>query len=335
MKNDKRLWAPISNIITTGCVVGSLLACNQPFDPRGSLQRQLVVFSILSTDRDVQLVRVEQNYMPTDFDALAYTADNSVANALVTVRDGGITFRLRDTTLPRSDTSRFKLPLRAYVLDPWTAVYGRSYEITVQSSQFPLAFATVSLPTKPSLAIDLSSTAVVDDPEGHKEEADILFPVVLGYGTKGYIGRFYVDYVVLKGNEWVEERVEVPLRYQYFDIRDLNYALYGTLTPCLFSNRVVGAYKNELFRDALKVVAYKKYLHSKIIFNRVVFQLVQVEQNLYKYYQVAHASNDPHSMRLDEPMYSNLVGGVGVVGAYTLDSLVHLLPENFAFNNKE
>ncbi len=312
----------------------SLLACNQPFDPRGPLQRQLVVFSILSTDRDVQFVRVEQSYIPPGFDALSYSADNSITDALVTVSVAGTTYPLRDTTLPRSDTSRFKFPMQGYVLSPFRAAYGGSYQIRVQSPQLPLATASIFVPMKPVLAIDLSSTAVVDDPEGHKEEADILFPIVLGYGTKGYIGRFYVDYVVLEGNEWVEERVEVPLEYRYFDIRDLNYALYGALTPCLFSNRIVGAYKNQLYRDVLKAAAYKKYLNSKIIFNRVVYQVLQVDQNLYDYYQVAHASNDPHSMRLDEPMYSNLAGGGGFVGAYTLDSLVHLLPENFAFNTQ-
>lgn len=107
----------------------------------------------------------------------------------------------------------------------------------------------------------------------------------------------------------------------------------GPLQKHLF-NRAVGAYKNLLYRAALTSVAYKKYDRSKVIFKWTVFQLVQVEQNLYNYYQVAHVYNDPHSMRLDEPMFSSLRGGVGLVGAYTLDSLVHLLPETFAYNTR-
>ena len=312
----------------------SLLACNQPFDPRGPLQRQLVVFSILSTDRDVQFVRVEQSYMPPGFDALSYSADNSLTDALVTVSVAGTTYPLRDTTLPRSDTSRYKFPLQAYVLSPFRAAYGGSYQIRVQSPQLPLATASILVPMKPVLTIDVPSIPVVDEPSTHQEDARIFFPIALGNGTKGYIGRFFVDYVVLKGNEWVEERVEVPLRYQYYDIEDLNLVVYPGLTPTPLYSRSVGVYKNHMYSVTLVSVAYKKYLHSKIIFNRIVFQLVQVEQNLYNYYQVAHMSNDPHSMRLDEPMYTNLAAGVGLVGAYTLDSLVHLLPENFAFNTQ-
>ena len=61
---------------------------------------------------------------------------------------------------------------------------------------------------------------------------------------------------------------------------------------------------------------------------------MQVERNLYAYFRVAHAYNDPHSTRLDEPLFSNAVGGVGGIGAYTVDSLVHILPENFVENRR-
>jgi hypothetical protein len=202
----------------------SLPACNQPFDPRGPLQKQLVIFSILSNDRNMQFVRVEQTYMLQEFDATAYTGDNSIANAFVTISGAGMLLPLRDTTLARSDTSRYKFSLRAYVLSPFLAVYGGTYQITVQAPQLPLASASVFVPLKPALAIDLSSIAVLDEPVDHLENADILFPISLGYGTKGYIGRFFIDYVVLKGNEWVDERVEVPVRYLYVDLHTDRYA---------------------------------------------------------------------------------------------------------------
>ncbi len=79
-------------------------------------------------------------------------------------------------------------------------------------------------------------------------------------------------------------------------------------------------------------IAYAKYGSTKIVFNRVVFQLLQVDQNLYGYYLTTHAYADPHSTRLDEPVFSGVAGGVGLIGAYTLDSLVHILPENCALD---
>lgn len=50
-------------------------------------------------------------------------------------------------------------------------------------------------------------------------------------------------------------------------------------------------------------------------------------EHLFHYYSSTHADQDPHSIRLDQPLVSTLSGALGMVGAYSLDSLVTLLPE--------
>jgi hypothetical protein len=114
----------------------------------------------------------------------------------------------------------------------------------------------------------------------------------------------------------------------------MRFLTCGRLTPRPTNNHAVGWYKNDLYSKALAAITYEKYGSTKIIFNRLVFQLLQMDPRLYNYYFVAHAYNDPHSTRLDEPMYSSISGGIGFVGAYTLNSLVHILPESFDFNNR-
>lgn len=313
-------------------LTGLLLACNQPFDPRGELDQKPVVFSVLSTDRNVQLVRVERSYMPSSYDPLADTADKSIRNAIVTISAGGLTIQLKETTLPRSDTSRFKFPLRAYVTSPLQALYGATYNLRVEAQQLELATASVSIPAKPILGVDIASLAVLDFPAEHDSSADILFPITLGNGSAGYIGRFFVDYEILKDGEWVEGRLEVPTGFAFSGLRSYSYLSYPILTHKPYASRTAGLYENQFYKYAIGSVAYKDFGTRKIVFNRVVFQLLQVEQNLYNYYVVMHSYRDPHSIRLDEPMYSSVGGGVGVVGAYTLDSLIHPLPENFIYN---
>ncbi|HTY35812.1 MAG TPA: hypothetical protein VMH23_01810, partial [Bacteroidota bacterium] len=94
----------------------------------------------------------------------------------------------------------------------------------------------------------------------------------------------------------------------------------------------VGNHLNSVYSRALIEIAYNKYGNTKIVFNRVVYQLLQADENVYAYYMTMHSYDDPHSTRLDEPFISSVQGGVGLVGAYTLDSLVHILPENFVFD---
>ena len=324
-----RIWLILLAALSLVSVV-----CNQPFEPRPPLQDQLVVFSILSTDRDAQFVRVERNYMPPDFSPQTYTSDNSLANAVVSLKDGNSTYDLHDTIFARPDTSRFKFPLRAYVLSPFVPQYGKSYEITVLSPELGRAVGKAIVPGKPMLAMGLSARDVLASPGSYKDDEGIPFEALLSDVTKGYIGRLFIDYSVLKGNGWVDGRIEVPIAYKYFDIHDFKYVINAQLTRRPTTHQMNVAYTNQMYNAALIEVAYSRFPASKLVFSRIVYQFLQAEQNLYDYYQVAHAFNDPYSTRLDEPIYSNIDGGVGVVGAYTLDSLVFPLPQHFVYNRQ-
>jgi hypothetical protein len=50
--------------------------------------------------------------------------------------------------------------------------------------------------------------------------------------------------------------------------------------------------------------------------------LTQVEDNLYKYYNIVNGFQDEFSIRTDLPDYTNIRGGVGLFGAMTEDSVV-------------
>lgn len=334
MKKSNVTKSRLNFTILGSCIlVGLLFACNQPFDPRGDLDQKPVVFSVLSTDRNVQFVRVERTYMPAGYDPGADTADKSIRNATVTISNGGLTIRLRDTTLPRSDTSRFKFPLRAYVGSPFRPVYGAAYNINIETYGFGTASKSIVVPMKPQLDIDANSLALLDRTREDRKDASILLSMTLGNGAYAYIARLYVDYEVLKGSEWVEERVEIPTAFALPNSDDYSYVIYPKITRSSSNNRIAGNHQNAVYSRTLVEVAYRKYGSTKIVFNRVVVQLLQVDRNLYGYYMTTHTYGDPHSIRLDEPVFSGVTGGVGVMGAYTLDSLVHILPENFAFDH--
>ncbi|MGA3245192.1 MAG: DUF4249 family protein [Bacteroidota bacterium] len=310
------------------------MSCNLPFDPRGGVEPKPIVFAVLSTDRTVQLMRVERSYMPVGSDPLAYTTDNFIPNATVTMSDGNITMRFHDTTFSRSDTSRFNFPLRAYCFGPFVPRYGTQYQVTVQSSELGTATGKVTVPNDASLAFGALASDVMDHPGSHQKDDVIPVEVLLSDVTKGYIGRLFVDYSVYRDGESVGERAEVPARFTYSGTKDFRWVTYAQLTRRPTGHTLIQTFDNEIYSAALDDVAFTKYLKDKIVFNRIVFQFLQAEQNLYDYYLVAHVFNDPHSTRLDQPEYSNVAGGDGVIGAYTLDSIAHPLPENFFLNRR-
>lgn len=324
---------PVRMYIVAVCLLVILLsACNQPFDPRAPLKQQMVVFSILSTDRNEQFVRVNLNYMPSGFDPSTYVDDNTVTDALVRIEGSGTTYFLRDTVLSRPDTSRYRSPLQMYVLSPFVPQNGRSYTIVVQSSLFGSASATVVVPGRASLSLSALGGSALSNPMSHRQETPILVQARISDVTQGYITRFFIDYEVLKGTEWVEERVEVPLDSPNRDAYSLEWARYPVLTRRSTSNQASTVYLNGYYRAVILDLTLRKYPSQKLICKWVVIQLLQTERNLYNYYSVVRGYRDPQSMRLDEPSYSNVSGGTGLVGAYALDSLIHILPEHFYGN---
>lgn len=306
--------------------------CNQPFDPKGPLDKQMVIFCVLSTDRKVHFVRVERSYMPSEYDPTAYNSDNAVTDAQVIINGAGKYYQMRDTVLPRPDTSRYKFPLHVYVVNPLAIANGKAYGVSVQSPCMGAIYATTLVPDKGYITLDVSAYAILVDPTRLSANTPIDFFVQLSPIAKGYIGRFIICYDVVKNNEWVEEHVEVPVPLGYSTFYGPNVPLYPQMTRCPSTNRAAMQYQVGQYLGVIDGLRNGSYARNRLSFKWAVLRLVQVEQNLYKYYTTVHAFQDPYSIRLDEPLFSGIKGGEGVVGAYTLDSLVFLYPENFFGN---
>ena len=309
-----------------------LLACNQPFDPRASLDKKMVVFSVLSTDRKMQFVRVQLSYMSPTYDPLSFDSDNSVTDATVYLKASNGMYPLKDTLLPRADTSRYNFPLRAFVINPFVPKWGEAYEVIVQSVSYGLASASVIVPGKTEISIPPSVLELLDHPVNNIPSAQMTFIVKMSGISRGYIGRLLVYYDVLKGARWVEERVEVPVSSADSSNFSLDFAVYPRIHSTPSTSQVTLYYKNGYYKAVLDAVG-SRYPRNQIVFKWATFVVLQADKNLFEYYSSFHTSMDPYSTRLDEPVVSPLDGALGVVGAYSLDSLVRLLPENFSGNH--
>jgi hypothetical protein len=336
--NIRHRWtlaASPSAIIVTACLLllGSL-SCEQPFDPKADLDHQIVLYAILSNDRAEQFVRVEQNYMPPGSDPNQDTSNTALSDVIVTVKDASRLYRFRDTILSRQDISRYRSPMQMYVLSPFIPEHGKSYTVLAQSRSMGMAYSTVLVPYGADLTIAASTWILLQDPITRGPGELIQFSALIG--SKGYIARVYLYYDVLKGSEWVEERVELPLgtwrtEKDYYGL-DLLY--YPQMTASPSTGRFSVTYKNGFLQSIIKNLTTVRYASNKIIYKWVVFNVLLADQNLYDYYTSIQEYRDPRSIRLDEPTYSKVNGGLGFAGAYTLDSLLYVLPENFPGNRQ-
>ncbi len=321
--NGRGLLSVVLALFSAGFV-----GCDQPFDPRGGLQEQVVVYSVLSTDRNVQFVRIETNYMAPEFSAYSSVSDNALRDAIVSIKAQNGLYIFKDTLLTREDTSRYKFPLHAYVLNPFTPQRGRPYQIVIQSASRGLLLADVLIPGQATIALTSEVVEVLGEPDKHSQDAPIIFTAQVSGDAMAYVARLFLYYDVLKGGAWVEERAEIPVRSADSSSYSLDFPFYPRLALCPSTGRIGLQYRNGYYKAIINRLN-EQYRTTKLIFKWTTLTVLQADRNLFHYYNSTHPDLDPHSIRLDQPLISTVSGGLGMVGAYSLDSLVTLLPERF------
>jgi hypothetical protein len=73
----------------------------------------------------------------------------------------------------------------------------------------------------------------------------------------------------------------------------------------------------------------EQYGAQNVQFRHAMFELIQVDPPLYNYYNIVNGFQDEFSVRTDLPDYTNIRGGVGVFGSFTVDSVLVSLPSSF------
>jgi hypothetical protein len=298
------------------------VACDNSFSPKGPYTDKMVVYAVLSTQNDTQYVRLYSTYNPQGFDPLANSIDKAIRGADVTVSQGSSSLDFRDTTVERYNKARYKDDIGAYVAYPFHAEPGKAYNLTIESPTYGSVAASVLVPDRGRLQV---SNKYVLKGQGDEDENLVVF-VWIRYATRGYLVRYFLDFDVLQGNTWVNQRVEIPSGVVILDNDQRTFSYPGLRRRTTTPESVVKELQEVVYmsRKALELTLYDLRTRYTIAGMRVKgawFVLTQVEQNLYNYYNVSNAFQDAHSIRTDVPNWTNIKGGNGVFGAFVEDSL--------------
>jgi hypothetical protein len=348
-------WIPRNLIVLLAAISLIALSCDHSFNPTGPTDIRLIVFSILSTDRSAQFVRVTSPH-PGDDPNGSFAADTGVTDATIILRHPYLDYYqldydrdryFKDTVLFRPEASAEGSPLHLYALDPFTPEPGGMYILTVSSPSHGSAAATVIMPPTPILDF-YGSQFILTNPFGYDRDVPIEFSIRLPIWMprnptgqpsvpQGYVARLYVDYDVQKDGVWVSERSEVPVSSSDTVDCSLDSPVYPGMKRWASNDFRVG-FKNGYLKSVIFDIANVRYATNKLVFRRVVFMFLEADANLYAYYASAHAVDDPRTIRLDTPFFPRMTGGgsygLGMVGGYTLNALYRAFPADFSLNHK-
>jgi hypothetical protein len=290
--------------------------CERAFESKGPYEKHLVVYSILSNRSDSQFVRVYSTYDPPGSNPLEVSADTYVQNARVTIASDSASFSLVNAIIPRTDKSRYSTDIPAYVGYPFPVQLGKTYTLSVTTGD---GHASASLTTPGIGFIDPSNPQALKTPQLYTD--DIMARVKLSPGAQGYIVRLFIDFDVVVGKGVIHRRVEVPKAIVPNGAVGSTYQ-YPTLVRRNASPFVIYEVVAFSLDGYMVLLTDLTTQYSVIHLTSATFILTQVENNLYKYFNIVNGFQDQFSIRTDQPDYSNVVGGFGVFGAMRDDSVV-------------
>ena len=276
-----------------------------------------MVYSILYTDRTTQFVQVFSNYDPSGFDPYQNTVDPAVKGASITLSSSGGSVVFRDTTLPRSDTSRYTDQINAYYENSLTIDRSKSYTLVVQSPTVGSVRATCVVPNFAYVSL-VDGLQFFNGSAGTDKQV-IRIQITTQGGAKGVWLRLFIEYEVLQDTVWIPKRMEVPLSYIKGVTPSLDAAFYPSLQR-IDGPIFIQAWSGAAF-NAVRDYLFNSYPSSQLRLRRARFISTLVDDNIYNYYKVVNGFEDQLSIRTDRPDYTNIVGGAGIFGVCAVDTL--------------
>ena len=291
-----------------------LLACDDAFDPHGEFTERPVLYCVMTSGpaRAMLTRTVPSKNLLVDADGFASPV---IRGAEISLSMGPARFRLTESLdtlnagtpeqliqltyrnsyvyLLRTEAISFNalLPdgrvLAASTKVPGPLYFERSYE-------FPHGFTTAISPENRGTTWTFSWEST----DGHLYFPEILLNYV-GYRTDGTTA---LRSVPIPQRMLLEGGREVPA-----------YPQPTYEGSCGFDFQ---AFDFVLARLALTESEFRQ-----IGIRTLVFRVTTYDVPLARFYTSAHGAMDPYSIRIDETVYSNVSGGIGVFGTYVVDSL--------------
>ena len=307
-----------------------LLSCEENFSPFGEYSEKYAFTCILKNDTQSQIAFLSHSYSTNGYDPYENTVDPAIVGADVRVWYNDSVFVFKDSSVARTDTSRYKTPLHFYYNNQFNVQSNKPIELEVL---LPNGRRLKSSSTSPD-KIDFSNGSEVLVPPEDKQFIQFTWNQHVE-GTL-FQSRLAIRYRQNVNGEQVEKTKEVPLRYVISN---------GVEVPVYpIPSAAIGiAYPLDAVTKTLEEISEgdpDKQNYS--IYEKLIFIVVAYDSPLSRYASSISGSVDDLTVSESVSDYTNIEGGYGVFGSYSkknydrlrfLESYIQSFGYNFISGN--
>jgi hypothetical protein len=288
-------------------------SCKENFDPEAPFKEKYVLNCIISGDSVMQVATLGKTYDANGNDPSLNNIDPSISGAQVFIKWKGKIFQMRDSSMARTDTSRYKGPVKFYYTKAFIPTFHDSIEISAIPTNGVVLSSKTMVPN--NVSFQRSTTYILKE----------TFTLDIGWiepdGNNLFLPRLKILYYKRNESPAVLHTLEIPLAYN----------IKGGITTPVYpsvSQASTIEYQRSIIDDyMLKVSAGDDKLNYQFVYLQL--DLLVFDQFLAGYISTANGFLDNLSIRLDEPNYTNINGGLGIFGAYIYNNTSIYLSDDY------
>jgi len=302
-----------------------LISCEEDFNPYGEYVEKYAFTCILKSNENSQTATLFRSYRPDGFDPYTYTTDPSVKGADIRVWYNDSVFVFRDTSITRTDTSRYKTLFSYYYNDKFSVLNKKSIELEIL---LPNGKRLRSFSVTPGQIVFNDKSDVIIPPGG-KNIIQFLWNT-LDEGTF-FLAKLAVRYKQNINSEIIEKEADIPLRYvsqgnEFIPV----YPSPGAATTIIYDMDAVTRVLEEISGSDSNKGNYS-------IYQNLIFSLVAYDQPASRYISSTGGSIDDLTVSVDVADYTNINGGFGLFASYSKKDYTRLkflenYIESFGYN---
>jgi hypothetical protein len=292
-------------IIILAVVVITVYSCEVNFSPFAEYQEIYSLNCILRSDSTFQVATLFHSYPPGEYNPVDDVTDPAIKGADIRVWYNDSVYVFRDTSITRTDSSRYNTPFSFYYNNSFKVSTNKSIEIEVLLQNGRRLKAQSRTPEQ--ILFRDESSVVVSPANSNIVQ---FFWQSLGEGTF-YSPSFAIKYIQLVNGEPVEKTKVIPVRYiQTGDNYEPVFPDPDDVSGIVYEINAITRALNEISE-----VDENKQKYS--IFEFPVFNLIAFDKSASSYVSSTGQSIDDFTVSVNVADYTNINGGLGIFGSYT------------------
>jgi hypothetical protein len=281
------------------------LGCDDNLNPNGEYRESYTVNAILRCDTTVQFVTVSKAYQIEGNNPLEYKNDPYIKDAVVKIYYDDKVVIFKDTSIARSDSSRYTTPLHYYYAKNFRPEENKEYEIDVLLPNGRRLSSKTKTPTTLEFIKQTSSLLITNDPI-----LQLSYFWKITNNDVVYVPRLTFYYYKTVNGIKTKYKKQIPLRYEKIGSDLVPVYPQPNKHPYVFYDMQV---VRQAFEDISKGDPYKG---NYSIVSGTYFEIMVLDENLSAYYSTSHSAYGEFSVKIDETDFTNIKNGFGIFGSY-------------------